>query len=113
MAAQLIHPNTETTFRVVINTSLAGWGYLAALMLLKEWEEKEYYFSCYWLLYGIRLNWPEMATCYSKKALADLETDFKSKGRGEDVFNEHIASVPERKKQMQDFIENHWSFMRY
>ena len=88
------------------------YGYLATVKLLKEYEDKEYYYVCFWLHKSLTRHEKNTPTTYGKNALDYIFEHYESIGKPE-RFDAHVNSLPQRVNEAREYIESSWAFMNY
>lgn len=87
------------------------YGYLATLCLLQEYESKEYYLMCHCILSAVVRVDSGHPSRYGKEALFSAQVDYDRINKGY-LFDEHVAALPERTKQLREYVESSWMFVR-
>lgn len=109
---ELISDNAIFQFRNSVVKAIVHYGYLAAVKLLKEYEDKEYYYTCFCIYSVIKSKGNDIPTTYGKEALNYVSEFFEAEG-APDKFDTHLQDLERRVNKMREFIEKSWAFMQY
>jgi len=103
---------TEVMLRTVLFKLSMQYGYLATLQLLKDYEDREYYYICHVILGIVEQIDPKRPTSMGWAAIKHTEEIF-DKNKILNTFDNHLQEIGIRVKLMREGLESHWSFMRY